>query len=122
MISYSKIAARSLRFRTALMLCGFLFLTPPAISAARADVNSVIDSVLNNAIFQTQDMMGSMSKGCSSGGSGDAPQNWDELRKTGDSVVNQLGDLRLALAKGQTANADQRITSIESGLDTILNR
>ena len=61
------LVARSLRSRTTSILCGVLFLTPLSNVAFAADTNTAADKVLGDAISQTQDMMVSMSQGCSGG-------------------------------------------------------
>jgi hypothetical protein len=87
------------------------------------DTKTVIDTLLSKVTTQTQDMMRSMSLGCSGGSGGVPPVNWDELANYGNSAVKTLGDLRVALAADpQTPNAVQQINTVEAQLGTIINR
>jgi hypothetical protein len=79
------------------------------------------ENVLNNAISQTQDLMVSMSQGCSGGPNGVLPVNWTQLQAHGNSAVNALNAVRIALAKGQTSNLVQQINSAQGELDALVN-
>jgi|SRR5580700_6520859 hypothetical protein len=114
------LAARPLPSRTASIICGALFLTPLA-NVAFADANSAADSVLADSISQIQNLMVSMSLGCSGGPHGVPPVNWTALQSHGNNAVNALTAARLALAKGQTSVAVQQITFGEGELDTLVN-
>jgi hypothetical protein len=111
---------RSLRFGTAAMIGGALFLAPLGNVAAQ-DANSAAQTVLSNATSQIQNMVISMSQGCSGGAHGVPPVSWGALQPHGNSAVNALTAARLALSQGQTANAVQQINIAESELDTLLN-
>jgi hypothetical protein len=113
--------ARSLRFRTTSILCGVLFLIPLANVALAADTSAVADTVLSEAISRTQNLMVSMSAGCSGGRSGVPPVNWGGLQASGNSAVNAFNAAKLALAKGETSNALQQISSGVSALDGLVN-
>jgi hypothetical protein len=67
--------------RTASILCGALFLTLQVANvASAADPKVVVDEILGEAIPQLQDLLVSMSEGCSSGGHGVPPVNWGALQ------------------------------------------
>ena len=117
----NRLVARALPSRTASILCGVLFLAPLANIACAADTNTVIETVLGDAITQTQNLVLSMSQGCSGGANGVPPVSWGNLQPHGNSAVNALNDLRRALAKGQTANAVQLINSAAGELDALVN-
>lgn len=114
-------AARSLRSRTTSTFCGVLFLIPLANVALAADTNAVADTVLTDAISRTQNLMSSISAGCSGGRSGVPPLNWGGLQASGYSAVNAFNAARLALAKGETSGALQQIGSGVSALDGLVN-
>src|SRR5260370_24400421 len=103
------LVARSLQFRTASILCGFLFLSPLANVAFAADIKVAIENVLNDAISQTQNMMVSMSQGCSGGAHRVPPVNCGSLQTTADSPVHALNAVKLALANDQTADAVRQV-------------
>ena len=63
-------------------------LTSLANVAFAADTNAVADAVLSEAISRTQNLMVSMSAGCSGGRSGVPPVNWGALQTRGNSAVN----------------------------------
>ena len=113
--------ARSLQSGTASMLCGLLFLIPLADVAFAADIKIAVENVLNDAISQTQNMMGSMSQGCSGGAHGVPPVNWGSLQAHGNSAVNALNAVKLALANDQTADAMRQIASAQNELDALVN-
>jgi hypothetical protein len=122
MISYSKNAvARSLRSRTASIICGVLFLTPVANVASAADPKTVVDRILGEAIPAIQSQMVSMSQGCSGGSNGVPPLNWGSLQVHGNTAVNAFSAARTALATGQTSVAVQLINSGLSELDALVN-
>jgi hypothetical protein len=113
--------ARSPQFRTASILCGFLFLSPLANVAFAADIKVAIENVLNDAISQTQNMMVSMSQGCSGGAHGVPPVNWGSLQTHGNSAVNALNAIKLALANDQTADAVRQVEFAGNELDALVN-
>ena len=113
--------ARSLRSRTASILGGLLFFVPLAEAALAADPNAVADNVLSEAISRTQNLMVSMSAGCSGGRSGVPPANWGGLQASGNSAVNAFNAAKFALAKGETSAAVQQIGSGVSALDGLVN-
>jgi hypothetical protein len=114
------LVTRSLRPGTALMIGGLVFLAPLG-NVAAADTNSAVQTLLSQATSQIQNMVISMSQGCSGGAHGVSPVNWQQLQPHGDSAVNALTAARLALAQGQTANALQQINTAEGELDALLN-
>jgi hypothetical protein len=116
----NRLMARWLPSRTASIICGVLFLTPLA-DVAFADTNSAADSVMADAITQTQGLMVSLSQGCSGGPHGVPPTSWTDLQPHGNNAANALITGRLALAKGQTAVAVQQITAAEAELDALVN-
>jgi hypothetical protein len=116
------LVTRSLRPRTASStLCGFLFLTALANVAVAADTKIAIENVLNDAISQTQNMIVSMSQGCSGGASGVPPFNWGSLQKHGYSAVDALNAIKLALATNETVDAIQQLDAAGRELDALVN-
>jgi hypothetical protein len=111
---------RSLRPGAAAMIGGVLFLAPLGNVAAQ-DVNSGAQIVLTQATSEVQNMVISMSQGCSGGAHGVPPVNWGQLEPHGNSAVNALTNARVALSQGQTANALQQINVAEGELDALLN-
>jgi hypothetical protein len=114
------LVTRSLQSGTATIIAGLLFLAPLAKSAF-ADTNSVAQTLLSQATSQIQNMIISMSEGCSRGAHGVPPVNWAQLQPHADSAVNALTAAKVALEKGETANAVQQINSAESELDALVN-
>jgi len=86
-----------------------------------ADINTVADSVVSDAITRIQNLMVSMSQCCSGGSNGLPPQGWPNLQAHGNSAVNALNSARLYLAKDQDPNAVQQINSAEGELDALVN-
>ena len=111
---------RSLRSGTAAMIGGVLFLTSLGNVAAQ-DANSGAQTVLIQATSQIQNMVISMSQGCSGGAHGVPPVNWAQLQPHGYSAVNALAAARVALSQGQTTNALQQINIAQGELDALLN-
>jgi hypothetical protein len=114
------LATRSLRSGTAAIIGGILFLTSLGNVAAQ-DANSGAQTVLSQATSQIQNMVISISEGCSGGPHGVPPVNWAQLQPRGNSAVNALTAARLALSQGQTANALQQINIAQGELDALLN-
>jgi hypothetical protein len=115
------LVARSLRSKTASILCGILLLTPFANVAFAAEAKVVVDQILGEAIPQLQDMVVSMSQGCSGGAHGVPPVSWSALQPHGNSAVNAFSAARTSLAIGQTSNAVQQINAGVSELDALVN-
>jgi hypothetical protein len=113
--------ARSPRSRTASILLSLILLSPLANVAFAADVKFAIESVLNDAILQTQNMMGSMSQGCSGGAHGVPPQNWGSLQTHGSLAVSALNATKLALANDQSTDALRQVESAANELDALVN-
>lgn len=111
---------RSLRPGVAAMIGGVLFLTPLGNVAAQ-DTNSGAQAVLTQATSEIQNVVLSMSQGCSGGAHGVPPVNWGQLQPHGDSVVNALTNARVALSQGQKENALQQINMAQGELDVLLN-
>lgn len=111
---------RWLQSRFASILCGALLLSPLATKVAFADVNSAIDTLLGEAIIQSQTMVALMTDNCPGGPHGQAPQAYGAFVKQSNEVGKQLVDLRLALAKGEKNNAAQKIDSAEDGLEKMV--
>jgi hypothetical protein len=101
------------------MIGGLLFST--LATFAFGDPNSVAQDLLSQATSQIQNMIISMSMGCSGGSSGVPPVNWAKLQPHGNAAVNALTAAKVALAKGETANALQQINSAESELEALVN-
>ncbi len=120
-IRSKRLIARSLRLVITYVLCELLFLAPLDKVAFAADTRVAIDDVLNDAISRTNNMVISMSQGCSGGAHGVPPVNWGSLQTYGNSAVKALNAARLALTEGETATAVQQITSAEGGLDALVN-
>jgi hypothetical protein len=66
-------------------------------------------------------MMVSMSQGCSGGAHGVPPVNWGSLQAHGNSAVNALNAIKLALANDQTADAKRHVDSARDELDALVN-
>src|SRR5262249_9752851 len=115
------LVARSLQSKTASILRGFLFLTPLVHVALAADIKVAIENVLSDVISETQNMMVSMSQGCSGGAHGVPPVNWDSLQTHGNSAVTALYAIKLALANNQTADARRQVDSAGNELDELVN-
>jgi len=79
------------------------------------------DTVLSDAISQTQNMIVAVSHGCSGGPNGVPPVNWGALQVHGNTAVNAFSAARTALATGQTPVAVQQINSGLSELDALVN-
>jgi hypothetical protein len=114
------LATHSPRSGTAAIIGGVVFLTSLGNVAAQ-DANSGAQSVLNQATSQIQNMVISMSEGCSGGAHGVPPVNWAQLQPRGNSAVNARTAARLALSQGQTANALKQINIAQGELDALLN-
>ena len=110
---------RLLRSGRAATIGVVLFLTPLGNVAAQ-DPSSA-QTALIQATSQIQNMVISMSQGCSGGAHGVPPVNWTQLQPHGNSAVNALTGARLALSQGQTANALQQIKIAQGELDALLN-
>jgi hypothetical protein len=107
---------------TASVLCGVLLFTPLITTVAfPADLNAAADSVLGDAISQTQSLMESMSLGCPGGPNGVAPVNWGALKSHGNSAVTALNAARVALGKQNKPGAIQQINSAQGELDALIN-
>lgn len=100
-----RLVARSLPSRTASIICGVLFLTPLANVAFAVEAKDEVIKILGEAIPQLQNTMASISQGCSGGGSGVPPLNWQGRQAPGNSAVSTLSDARLALKTAQTSDA-----------------
>lgn len=112
---------RSLRSGTAAAVTGgVLFLTPLGNVAAQ-DPNRVAQTVLSDATSQIQNMIISMSEGCSGGAHGVPPVNWAQLQPHGNSAVNALTAARLSLSQDQKENARQQINIAQGELNALLN-
>jgi hypothetical protein len=118
---------RSLRSGTAAAVTGgVLFLTPLGNVAAQ-DANRAAQTVLSAARSQIQNMVISMSEGCSGGAHGVPPVSWAQLQPHANSAVNALNDAVLALSQGQALsqsqkeNALQQINIAQGELDALLN-
>ncbi|MGY3485419.1 hypothetical protein ACVW1C_003302 [Bradyrhizobium sp. USDA 4011] len=85
------------------------------------DPKGVVDQILGEAIPQLQDMMASMSLGCSGGNHGRPPENWGALQVHGHSAVNDFSDARTSLARDQTQNAVQQVNAGLGELDILVN-
>jgi hypothetical protein len=111
---------RSLRSGTAAMISGVLFIAPFGNVAAQ-DANSAAKTVLSNARSQIQNMVISMSEGCSGGPHGVPPVSWAQLQPHANSAVNALDAAVTALSQDQKPNALQQINIAEGELDALLN-
>jgi hypothetical protein len=120
-MSFDITRSKSLQSRTASMLCGFLFLAPLANVAFADETKVVIENVLNDAISQTQNMVVSMSQGCSGGAHGVPPVNWGSLQTNGNLAINALNGVKLALTSGQTEEARRQLQSAGNALEALVN-
>jgi hypothetical protein len=115
------LVARSLQSRTASILCGLFLLTPLANVAFAADPIVVADQILSQSIPQLQDIVVSMSQGCSGGANGVPPVSWGALQPHGNAAVNAFSAARISLATKKNSDAVQQINSGMSELDTLVN-
>jgi hypothetical protein len=104
---------RSLRSGTAAMISGILFLAPLGNVAAQ-DANSDAQTVLKQARSQIQNMVISMSQGCSGGARGVPPVSWAQLQPHANSAVNALDAAVTALAQDQKPNAANVAVDVRS--------
>ena len=111
---------RSLRSGTAAMIGGVLFLTPLRNVAAQ-DANRPAQAVVRDAKDQIQNMVISMSQGCSGGAHGVPPLNWAALQPHANSAVNALDAAVKALSHDLKPDALQQINIAEGELDALLN-
>ncbi|MDJ0448817.1 patatin-like phospholipase family protein [Methylocystis sp. JR02] len=77
--------------------------------------------VLSGTISRIQNLMVSLSQGCSGGPHGVPPVNWTDLQPHGNAAVNALTAAKVALAQGQTENVLQQIDSAERELVALVN-
>lgn len=77
--------------------------------------------VLTNAITLTQNLMVSMSQGCSGGPHGVPPVNWTNLQARGNNAVNALNSAKLTLARGQMSGVVEQVNFAESELDALVD-
>jgi len=115
-----RLVPRSLQSRIASIFCGLLFFTLTA-SATFADTNSALDKLMSDAISQSQTMVSLMTNNCPGGSGGQNPQNYTEFVNNSNQVGQKLGDLRLALAKGQTSNAGPEIDLVVGMLERMVS-
>lgn len=113
------LVTRSLRSWTAAMIGGVLFLNPLDVAAQNA--NRPAQTVVSNAKSQIQDMVISMSQGCSGGAHGVPPLNWAALQPHANSAVNALDAAVTALSHDLKADALRQINIAEGELDALLN-
>lgn len=102
------------------MIVGLLFSTPLGNLAA-ADPFSAAQTVVSQATSQIQNMVISMSEGCSGGAHGVPPVSWAQLQPHGNSAVNALSAASVDLANKDKAKALQQINIAEGELDSLLN-
>ncbi|PZA13288.1 hypothetical protein DNX69_02610 [Rhodopseudomonas palustris] len=102
------------------MISGVIFLISLSNVAAQ-NASSGAQTVLTQATSQIQNMVISMSQGCSGGAHGVPPVNWAQLQGHGDAAVNALAAARVALSQGQTKDALQQIDIAQGELDALLN-
>jgi hypothetical protein len=91
------------------------------VATAQAARDAARAQVLSGAISQIQTLMASMSQGFPGGAHGVPPVNWTGLQSHGNKAVNALNEAKLALARGQTWNAVQQISSAEGEFDALVN-
>lgn len=118
----NRMMARSLRSGAASILGGVLFLTSLANVTLAADVKTVIDKNLGEATTLTQNLVLSLSQGCSGGPNGGAPVNWGNLQPHANAAQNALNELRRALAANPNPpNALQLINTASSELNALVD-
>jgi hypothetical protein len=100
-----------------------LLLATPTLLFAQRSAEAIIAQaeVLVAATTQTQNLIVSMSEGCSGGPHGVPPVNWGALQAHGNKAVNALNDAKLATTRGQTSVALQEISFAEGELDALVN-
>jgi uncharacterized protein YukE len=90
-------------------------------ATAHAQRAAAQTQVLSVIISQIQNLMVSMSQGCSGGASGVPPVNWQAKQQPGNAAVNALNEAKLALARGQTSDVVRQINSAKDALDALVN-
>jgi hypothetical protein len=120
-IRSKSLIARSLRPIITYTLCEILFLAPVANVAFADETKVVIENVLNDAISQTQNMVVSMSQGCSGGAHGVPPVNWSGLQENANLAIDALKGVKSALTSGQTTEARQQLQFAGKKLDVLVN-
>jgi predicted acylesterase/phospholipase RssA len=90
-------------------------------AVAQAQRAAAQTQVLSGIIYQIQNLMVSMSQGCSGGASGVPPLNWQARQQPGNAAVNALNEAKLALARGQTSDVVRQINSAKDALDALVN-
>ncbi len=88
---------------------------------AQAARDAAQAQVLSGAISQIQNLMVSLSQGCSGGPHGVPPVNWTNLQPHGNAAVNALATAKVALAQGQTAIVLQQINSAQGELVALVS-
>jgi hypothetical protein len=107
--------------RTASILCGVLFLTPVANVVFAAEAKVVMEQILGEAIPYIQNMMVSVSQGCSGGPNGRPPEGWPARQAHGNAAVVAFSDARAALLKDQIPIVLQKVNSGLSEFDTLVS-
>ena len=113
-------SVRSLGPTTAAIIGGLL-LSASFGTIAAGDPTSFAQTLLNKSRSQIQDMVISMSQGCSGGAHGVPPVSWAQLQPHGNSAVNALATANLDLERGDTTDALQKINIAEGELEALVN-
>jgi hypothetical protein len=114
------LVVRSLRSRTAAIV-GLLLLASVANVASAADPAVIADGILGDAIPALQNIIVSMSQGCSGGSNGEPPVGWGSLQVHGNVAINAFSAARTSLATKQNPVAVQQINSGLGELDVMIN-
>ena len=114
--------AHPVQSRATAIVLSLVFLLPLE-NFAFADANAVAMRKLDDATSRMQNMVISMSMGCSGGANGVPPVNWGNLQPHGNAAVNNLTAAHVSLASTppKTADALQQITSAVGELDALVN-
>jgi hypothetical protein len=85
-----------------------------------ANMNTAIDKLMGDAIFQAQRMVGLMTLSCPGGEHGLNPSGYDRFVASSNEVGRILVDLRLELARGGVNNAGPQIDAVENNLEQMI--
>ncbi|MCB2406188.1 hypothetical protein ELH80_33540 [Rhizobium ruizarguesonis] len=85
-----------------------------------SDTKSVLDRLLSEAIVQTDSMMRMMANSCPGGEHGKNPNAYESFVKQGQNINKQLGDLRVAVAKGKPADGPKQIDALQRELRAMV--
>ncbi|MHC2371322.1 hypothetical protein ACVIQT_005970 [Bradyrhizobium diazoefficiens] len=83
-------------------------------------VSSALDTLMSDAISQSQKMVSLMTQSCPGGRNGVNPAHFDAFQGYSNEVQKTLVEIRLGLAKGQTSNLGPQIDSVKGLLEKMV--